>query len=127
MEQMFFRLSGHRRSMALLYEENSNVREPIGEAWLTSVDCRCVTGPFSGRSLRESWSEMRTLWRGTRLKSKPDFPLLLKFIFPRDWLSIQVHPDDAYASVYEKTAGGRGKTQMLHVFSAQSAAHGLVS
>src|SRR3989442_5222085 len=69
---------------------------------------------------------MRTLWRGTRLKSRPDFPLLLKYIFPRDWLSIQVHPDDAYASVYEKTAGGRGKTEMLHVVSAQSCAQELV-
>ena len=114
------------RSLAPFYPEKSNLHEPIGEAWLTSVDCRCVTGPFSGRSLRESWSEMRTLWRGTRLKSKPDFPLLLKFIFPRDWLSIQVHPDDAYASVYEKTAGGRGKTEMWHVVSAQSGAQVLV-
>jgi len=48
-----------------------------------------------------------------------DFPLLVKFIFPTDKLSIQVHPDDEYASVHEVAAGGRGKTEMWHIVSAQ--------
>src|SRR5262249_14455363 len=55
-----------------------------------------------------------------------DFPLLVKFIFPTDKLSIQVHPDDAYASVHEKAAGGRGKTEMWHVVSAKPDASVLV-
>src|SRR5262249_36534216 len=46
------------------------------------------------------------------------FPLLVKFIFPADKLSIQVHPDDAYASRHERAAGGSGKTEMWHVVSA---------
>jgi mannose-6-phosphate isomerase class I len=49
-------------------------------------------------------------WRGTRLASRDDFPILVKFIFPKDKLSIQVHPDDAYAAAHEQAAGGRGKT-----------------
>jgi mannose-6-phosphate isomerase len=69
---------------------------------------------------------MKTLWRGTRLMSTPDFPLLLKFIFPTNWLSIQVHPNDAYASVHEKAAGGRGKTEMWHIVSAEPDAKVLV-
>jgi len=51
-------------------------------------------------------------WRGTIFARPGDFPLLAKFIFPTDKLSIQVHPDDAYAAAHEKAAGGHGKTEM---------------
>src|SRR5260370_35167083 len=51
-----------------------------------------------------------------------DFPLLLKFIFPTDKLSIQVHPDDDYARVHEASSGGRGKTEMWHIVSAKPGA-----
>jgi len=43
-------------------------------------------------------------WRGTRLNSRKDFPILVKFMFPREKLSIQVHPDDAYAAAHEQAA-----------------------
>ena len=46
----------------------------------------------------------------------PDFPLLIKFIFTAEKLSVQVHPDDAYARAVEKS---RGKTEMWHILSAQ--------
>ena len=65
-------------------------------------------------------------WRGEQLADVVDFPLLVKFIFPTDKLSIQVHPDDAYASAHERVAGGRGKTEMWHVVSAYSGAQVLV-
>ena len=58
-------------------------------------------------------------WRGTRFTEPGDFPILVKFIFPNDKLSIQVHPDDAYAAAHEKAAGGRGKTEMWYVVSAE--------
>lgn len=61
-------------------------------------------------------------WRGTQFGANDDFPLLVKFIFPTDMLSLQVHPDDAYASVHEKAAGGRGKTEMWHVVSSEPGA-----
>ncbi len=35
--------------------------------------------------------------RGTRLRGLARIPLLVKFIFPEQKLSVQVHPDDAYA------------------------------
>ncbi len=107
------------RSLAPLYPEKSNLPEPIGEVWLTGVDCQIGSGPFAGKTLGEAWAEMPAEWRGTRLASVENFPLLVKFIFPNDKLSIQVHPDDAYASVHEKAAGGRGKTEMWHAVSAE--------
>jgi len=107
------------RSLAPLFPEKSNLAEPLGEAWLTGVDCKIATGPFSGKTLGAAWHEMPAEWRGASLQSVADFPLLVKFIFPTDKLSIQVHPNDAYASVYEKAAGGRGKTEMWHIVSAE--------
>lgn len=110
------------RSLAPLFPEKTNLPEPIGEVWLTAVDCKIVTGPFAGKTLGEAWREMPPEWRGTSLQSEENFPLLLKFIFPSDKLSIQVHPDDRYASLHEAAAGGRGKTEMWHVISAEPGA-----
>jgi mannose-6-phosphate isomerase len=112
--------------LAPLFPEKSNLSEPIGEAWLTGVDCKVASGPFTGKTLRQAWGEMPSEWRGERLAAVVDFPLLVKFIFPTDKLSIQVHPNDAYASTHEKAAGGRGKTEMWHVVSAHSGAQVLV-
>lgn len=114
------------RSLAPLFPEKTDLAEPIGEAWLTGVDCRVATGPFAGKTLGEAWREMPAEWRGEKFKEPGDFPLLVKFIFPKDKLSIQVHPDDAYASVHEKAAGGRGKTEMWHVVSAEPGAQVLI-
>jgi mannose-6-phosphate isomerase len=108
------------RSLAPLFPEKSNLAEPLGEAWLTGVDCRVANGPFAGKTLGDAWREMPAEWRGTRLASTAQFPLLVKFIFPTDKLSIQVHPDDAYAAAHEQAAGGRGKTEMWHAVSADS-------
>src|SRR5229473_8116726 len=114
------------RSLAPVFPEKSNLSEPLGEAWLTGVDCKIASGPFAGRTLAEAWAEMPVEWRGSQLAAVPEFPLLVKFIFPTDKLSIQVHPDDSYASKHEKAAGGRGKTEMWHVVSADSRAQVLL-
>ena len=114
------------RSLAPLFPEKTNLPEPIGEVWLTAVDCKIASGPFAEKTLGEAWREMPPEWRGTRFPEPCDFPLLIKFIFPNDKLSIQVHPDDAYASIHEKAAGGRGKTEMWHAISAEPYARVLI-
>jgi mannose-6-phosphate isomerase len=114
------------RSLAPLYAEISNLPEPIGEVWLTGVDCKVASGPFAGKTLREAWREMPPEWRGTRFTEPGDFPILVKFIFPNDKLSIQVHPDDAYAASHEQATGGHGKTEMWHAVSAEPGARVLV-
>lgn len=107
------------RTLAPLYPDKANLAEPIGEIWLSDANCRIATGSFSGISLKDAWREMPNEWRGTMFAAPGDFPLLTKFIFPTDKLSIQVHPDDAYAAAYEKAAGGRGKTEMWHIILAK--------
>ncbi len=110
------------RSLAPLFPETHDLKSPIGEAWLTGLDCRIANGPFVGQTFGQALKEMTVGWRGSQFQSEVDFPLLLKFIFPTDKLSIQVHPDDAYAAVHEAAAGGRGKTEMWHVVLAERGA-----
>jgi mannose-6-phosphate isomerase len=107
------------RSLAPIFPDKKDLAEPIGEAWLTDVRCQVASGQFQGMSLGEAWRYMPVEWRGERCAATQDFPLLVKFIFPTDKLSIQVHPDDQYASKHEAAAGGRGKTEMWHVVSAE--------
>lgn len=110
-------------SLAPLFPDKSNLAEPLGEAWVTSLDCKIATPEFRGKTLREAWRDMPVDWRGTQFSASEEFPLLVKFIFPTDMLSLQVHPDDDYAAVYEKAAGGRGKTEMWHIVSAEPGSH----
>jgi mannose-6-phosphate isomerase len=98
----------------------------LGEAWLTGSECRFAPGPFAGRTLGEVWPEMPVEWTGTRADRKAGFPLLVKFIFSEDKLSIQVHPDDDYAARHEMAAGGRGKTEMWYTVHARHQAEVLV-
>jgi mannose-6-phosphate isomerase len=111
-----------QRSLAPWYPEKVNLKEPLGEAWLTAFDSRVSNGPFAGKTLREMWHTMPVEWRGRRHASVAEFPVLIKLIFPNDKLSIQVHPDDAYATKHEQNAGGRGKTEMWHVVWGENGA-----
>ena len=106
------------RSLAPIFPDKVELPEKIGEAWLTDVHCLIANGPFATRTLGEVWPELSAEWRGAHCAAMKDFPLLVKFIFPTDKLSIQVHPDDEYARVHEADAGGHGKTEMWHVVSA---------
>jgi len=45
--------------------------------------------------------------------------LLIKFLFPTQKLSVQVHPPDAYAKAHE---GSNGKTEMWHIVRAEPGA-----
>jgi mannose-6-phosphate isomerase len=45
-----------------------------------------------------------------------DLPLLVKFVFTSERLSVQVHPGDAFAAAHEHS---RGKTEMWYVLKAE--------
>jgi mannose-6-phosphate isomerase len=104
----------------------TNLAEPVGEAWMTGNECRFANGPFAGKKLGEAWPAMPPEWTGTRFDRGAGFPLLVKFIFPADKLSVQVHPDDEYAALHEAAAGGLGKTEMWYAVRADSGAEVLL-
>lgn len=109
------------RSLEPLYHRASS-DSPIGEVWLTGNDCVCRTPPFQSHKLGEVWREMSPEWAGTALNTAGAFPLLVKFLFPEDKLSVQVHPNDEYARAHEARAGGVGKTEMWYVVASRPGA-----
>jgi mannose-6-phosphate isomerase len=53
------------------------------------------------------------------LTHQPELPLLFKFLFTTERLSIQVHPDDYFAGQHENS---RGKTEMWRILRADPGA-----
>ena len=92
--------------------------EPIGEVWLTGEMCVADTGPLKGLSLAEITKQHRAGLLGSGLTGQ-DFPLLIKLLFPREKLSVQVHPDDALAQRYGEP---RGKTECWYALDARPGA-----
>jgi mannose-6-phosphate isomerase len=93
---------------------------------MTGSECRFASGPFAGKKLGEVWRNMPSDWAGTRADRDTPFPLLVKFIFAEQKLSVQVHPGDDYASRNESSAGGRGKTEMWYAVRVREGAEVLV-
>ena len=114
------------RSLAPFFPEKSNLTEPLGEAWLTGNDCVFASGPYAGKKLADAWREMPAEWKGTSESEHGSFPLLVKFLFVEDRLSVQVHPDDDYAARHEQASGGRGKTEMWYAMRAGKGAEVMV-
>jgi mannose-6-phosphate isomerase len=92
--------------------------EPIGEVWLTGEMCVADTGPLKGLSLAEITKQHRSALLGPAL-TEQDFPLLIKVLFPKEKLSVQVHPDDALAQKYGEP---RGKTECWYALEAHPGA-----
>jgi mannose-6-phosphate isomerase len=92
--------------------------EPIGEVWLTGEMCTAETGPLTGQSLKEITAAHGEALLGGG-KAGQEFPLLVKILFPKEKLSVQVHPDDAMAQKYGEP---RGKTECWYALDAQPGA-----
>lgn len=93
---------------------------------MTGSESRFANGPFKGQTLAEAWPAMPPEWAGTDVARDPIFPLLIKFIFTEEKLSVQVHPDDTYAAENDRAAGGRGKTEMWYALRAHPGAEVMV-
>jgi mannose-6-phosphate isomerase len=92
--------------------------EPIGEAWLTGNDCVIETGPHHGTTLAALAKQHPAELLGP-FAGEGDYPLLLKIIFTKDKLSVQVHPDDALA---QQNGYPRGKTECWYFLDAERGA-----
>ena len=91
----------------------SNLSGELGECWAVScndqADCEVAEGRFRGKHLSELWKEEPEIF-GKR--NDEEFPLLVKIIDAKEDLSVQVHPDDAYA---EKHCGSKGKWECWYI------------
>ena len=109
--------AGHSRRLRLSGPAGQD--DVIGEVWITDDTSRFLNGPLAGMTLGEASEKYGpelhgSSWQGRR------FPILAKYIFTTDWLSVQVHPDDDYARVHE--SGNVGKCEMWYILRSASGA-----
>lgn len=92
----------------------------IGEDWAISAHPHGVSvvqnGEFKGKKLNELWEQHQELFNHSKVAK---FPLLIKILDAEADLSVQVHPDDAYALEHENE---RGKTECWYIIDAEPGA-----
>lgn len=94
--------------------------EPYGESWELHDTSTVLNGAMAGRTLGSVLEEYGTALIGGRSDPAEGMPLLAKFIDALDWLSVQVHPDDAQAAELEGEP--RGKTEAWYILAAEPGA-----
>ncbi|MFC5863040.1 type I phosphomannose isomerase catalytic subunit [Acidicapsa dinghuensis] len=94
---------------------------PIGEVWLTGDECIVASGPLTGKTLGTVFAEDAEAMLGPAAAERMagQSPLLLKVIFAKEKLSVQVHPDDRLAQKYGQP---RGKTECWYALAAEPGA-----
>lgn len=101
---------------------------PVGESWEIHGALKVSEGPLRGRTLDELVGEYGSELLGALGEGSKSFPLLTKWLDCKDWLSVQVHPDDRLAAELTGDPAMRGKTEAWYVVHADPEArliHGL--
>src|SRR5260370_3417591 len=95
--------------------------KPYGESWDVSDHGShasvVASGPWAGKALRQLMEREPDALLGPDRSDYRPFPWLVKFLDARDWLSVQVHPDDDKAA--RLWPAERGKTEAWFVLEAQ--------
>ncbi|VHC55364.1 mannose-6-phosphate isomerase [Streptococcus pyogenes] len=91
--------------------------DTTGEYWAISAHPNGVStvtnGRYQGQPLNTLYAQESALFGNPK---EEVFPLLTKILDANDWLSVQVHPDDAYGREHE---GELGKTECWYIISAE--------
>ncbi len=97
--------------------------DKTAEAWVLSChpdgENIIENGPFAGRTLADVLSDEGKAYIGSNAQAFDFFPILIKLIDAKDDLSVQVHPDDAYALQNE---GQFGKTEAWYILDCDEGA-----
>ena len=93
---------------------------PLAETWECSThpdgESIVASGIYKGVSLKKVLSDHPD-YLGFRYREDRELPILIKLIDAKKKLSVQVHPDDAYAQEFEN--GQPGKSEMWYVLDAE--------
>jgi mannose-6-phosphate isomerase len=94
----------------------------IGESWETALDALATNPPYADQTLDVLTERYGVALIGSRALAVfgMRFPLLTKFIDAQAKLSVQVHPNDAYAAAHE--GGKLGKTEVWYILHAEPGA-----
>ncbi len=102
-----------------LYGKHGDPAAKLGESWECWDADQVTNGTFSGSTVAELRAKLGAKLLGD-INPALIFPVLTKIITAHDWLSVQVHPGDAYAQRVEHQPWG--KTECWYVFDAQPGA-----
>ena len=89
----------------------------IGEAWLAGPWSEIGAGSDAAATLASLAAAQGARLTGRDAPDPERFPLLAKILDPAEWLSVQVHPNDALALQLEGP-GAVGKTEAWYVIEA---------
>lgn len=101
------------------YKKPADPNTKIGESWECWDENRISNGPLAGKTIADLRKELGATLLGD-LDPALLFPILTKIIDARDSLSVQVHPDDAYAQRVEHQHNG--KTECWYILAANAGA-----
>ncbi len=90
--------------------------DPVGEVWLTGAKCTLASGLNTGSNFASYVKENAQAILGKAFAEEAEYPLLIKVLFPKGKLSVQVHPDDALA---QQKGEPRGKTECWYALEAE--------
>lgn len=93
---------------------------PTAEVWMIYEEDRVLSGVYAGKSLGDLSRAYPVQLLG-EAAYQDRFPLLIKLLDCAEWLSLQVHPDDAQARRLEGPEHN-GKTEAWHVLRADPGA-----
>jgi mannose-6-phosphate isomerase len=99
-----------------VYGKHGDPKARLGESWECWDTDRVINGGLAGSTVADLRSRLGAQLLGD-LDASRIFPILTKIITAHDWLSVQVHPDDAYAQRVEHQPFG--KTECWYVLDAQ--------
>ncbi|MFA8298755.1 MAG: type I phosphomannose isomerase catalytic subunit [Hyphomicrobiales bacterium] len=115
-----YKIWGGQKIKNILNQDTKDITS-CGESWVLSGvennNSVVSNGFLEGNSL----NELVAIYMGDLVGEKvfdkfgSEFPILVKFLDAKDWLSIQVHPDDDLA---QKRGLEMGKTEMWYVVEA---------
>ncbi len=91
-----------------------------GEAWELHDSARAASGEHTGCTIGELVVRFGTALIGEGNDPAQGMPLLIKFIDANEWLSVQVHPDDADCRRLEGLP--RGKNEAWYIVDADPGA-----
>lgn len=94
--------------------------QPYGESWEMHDTSVVANGGYAGKTVAETLTIMGEALAGAGNPVNQGMPLLAKILDASDWLSVQVHPNDAQASALEGEP--RGKTEAWIVLDADPGA-----
>ena len=104
-----------------LFAPSQSFALPVGEVWAVHGGLTIVNGAYAGRTLEGLWSEYARELTGSE-DTAASFPLLVKWLDTSDWLSVQVHPDNAQARLLEGNPRASGKVECWYVVEARPGA-----